>query len=102
MQEREEWQNSRLSDELKAKGKAWLDRTDPIAAELTATDTAELKRRQQLTIAQIEKANKTAFERECLAEGLNPETQNISPSLRRLFDGRRYDGLLVSATGSTL
>lgn len=39
--ERDQWKNQPISDEMRAKGKAWLDRTDPIARQMVGADDAK-------------------------------------------------------------
>jgi hypothetical protein len=55
--EREEWQAKTPSERLKILGQSWLDRTDPIAAELVARDAANREARRDAAKSQIERAN---------------------------------------------
>jgi hypothetical protein len=85
---REQWQNEIPTDRLKEMGKAWLDRTDPVAHTLAsgAADPEIAKRQASLT-AQIEQANQRVFERECKAAGVDP-ARGISPELLKSIGGR--------------
>ena len=83
----EEWKNAEKTPSLLAKTQAWLDRTDPIARELVELDTAATKARREITEAQIEQANRLAFERECRSAGIDP-ARGISPSLIKAIGGR--------------
>ncbi len=86
LQAREDWQHAEIPATLKDKGKAWLDRTDPIAAELTTHNLESEKSRRAAGMAKIEEANRAVFERECKAEGIDP-ARGISPSLLKTFGG---------------
>ena len=80
---RDEFENAEKTPSLLAKTQAWLDRTDPIARELVELDTAATKARREITVAQIEQANRLAFERECRSAGIDP-ARGISPSLLKM------------------
>lgn len=77
---REEWQNEPKDQRLLDKTRAWLDRSDPVAAELTARDEAAERARREIAVANLERANHAAFERECRAAGIDPSRQ-VSPGL---------------------
>lgn len=83
---REDWETAHIPDELKEKGRIWLDRTDPIAVELMAFNADSEKSRRAAGMAKIESATRLAFERECKAEGIDP-ARGISPSLLKTFGG---------------
>lgn len=81
---REQWQGETPSERLKAMGKAWLDRSDPIAKEITGRKTIEDNARQA-ALQSIEKANRKVFERECVHNGVDP-AGGVSPSLLQALE----------------
>jgi len=74
--------SARMSyDELKAK---YGDNYGLKPGGLEKFDEREQKRRDGLR-----RANRAAFEAECVAAGINPDTTTISPSLHRMIAGER-------------
>ncbi len=59
---------------------AWLDRSDPKAAELAARAESEDAARRARGLARLEEANRVTFARECAAAGLDPG-RGVSPAL---------------------
>ena len=71
------------SARLKAMGRAWLDRSDPLAKEIIDSASIENERaRQAARRSTIEEANRIVFERECKRDGIDPAA-GISPALLR-------------------
>jgi len=77
---REDWQNEVIPESLKEKSRAWLDRTDPAAKQLTGLNSAEHAARQDAGLAKIQEANRRVFEAECKRDGIDP-ARGVSPSL---------------------
>lgn len=79
--------NPEHSESLRAKAKAWLDRSDPTAKMLTAGGDAANLERRAATAAQIEQANRSVFVRECEREGIDP-ARGVSPALLKTLGAR--------------
>jgi hypothetical protein len=83
---RDQWQNEAVPQSLKDKGKAWLDRTDPIAAALVGNSEAENDVRADAGMQRIQEANQAVFERECKHDGIDL-ARGVSPSLLKTLGG---------------
>ncbi len=81
---REAWQNEKPTERLKEMGKAWLNRSDLIAKELSQNLIIESEANKQKALQQMETANRAIFTRECKHEGIDPE-RGVSPSLLKLL-----------------
>jgi hypothetical protein len=82
LDERDAWMDQVIPESLKAKGRAWLDRTDPKAQQLIGQEA-----RADETLAgleRIQEANRSVFERECKRDGIDP-AGGVSPTLRKLL-----------------
>lgn len=77
---RADWESEAVSESLKEKGRAWLERIDPKARQLAGNDGAEGEARRIALLEQIQRANNEAFEQECKHAGIDPE-RNVTPSL---------------------
>lgn len=90
----DEWKNQEISPQLKAKAEAWLNRTDPLAQQLTSQNNAAEHERAQNTLDQIQAANQKVFMRECEKTGVDP-SKGVSPSLLKILreqnDANRTD-----------
>ena len=87
---RDDWQGNVVSPRLKEMGKAWLDRSDPIARELVAENLAAEAARKDMGLQRIQQANQAVFERECKAAGIDP-ARGVSPALLKALGERHAD-----------
>jgi hypothetical protein len=71
---RDAWLNEKPSEQLKAAGLAWLDRSDPIAAELTSHNAKQNADRKAAGLEQIQKANQSLLDRRTRHETLTRRT----------------------------
>jgi hypothetical protein len=76
---------------LLEKTKAWLARSDPLAAELAAPERAEAERQREAGLQSIERANRTVFECECRRFHIDP-AGGVSPSLLRTLTPAELPG----------
>jgi hypothetical protein len=81
---REDWEHQEVPESLKAKGKAWLDRSDPKARELMAAKLAENDAQRLAGLDRIQAANESIFARECARDGIDPERRVSSTLLKTL------------------
>lgn len=81
---REEWEDSKPTPRLKEMGKSWLNRTDPIARELTGHNNAAEHQQKQAMLDQIQAANQKVFMREHQKAGTNPAL-GVSASLLKII-----------------
>lgn len=81
---REEWQSYQPSERLKEKGRAWLNRTDPVAAHMAGEDRRASAEEVERKRMEAERINRACFERECAAAGIDP-AKGVSPSLLKLL-----------------
>lgn len=68
--------------------KAWLDRTDPRALELTQGSQEAARAKRDEARQRFEDANRAAFLRECERDGIEPGG-NVSPSLLKILGNGR-------------
>lgn len=80
LRDREAWLNEKPSERLKELGRAWLDRTDPQAQQLTAVNTENAAAQKAAGLEKMQAANRTIFERECRHAGVDPG-RGVSPTL---------------------
>lgn len=85
---RELWQKECVSDGLKEKGRAWLDRSDPVAAHLCGRSNPERDAVHTAATARLQEANRRLFERECARDGIDP-AGGMSPTLLRRLGSLR-------------
>jgi hypothetical protein len=84
---RDAWETQIIADGLKAKGRAWLDRSDPKARELIAAKLAENDAQRLAGLDRIQAANESIFARECARDGIDPQ-RGISPDLLKTLGAK--------------
>lgn len=82
---REAWKSATPSQSLIEKTSAWLNRTDPKAAQLAEQTDRKTAARRAASLAEMETANRKVFLKECQRDGINPE-RGVSPSLLKLLE----------------